>query len=242
MLILSVDEAYSLLQRLTYQGKSTSQTSLSMERLCKCYDGDFWYVLKGTKGKRVGVTSAKLALLAFTTPQQFLESVWPKIVASKNGLAERLLFFYQRRSEDLDLEAMAENFDSLDEFSVKSLGNVLEKIYVEHNTTPALKYTLTATAKEVFFKFSKPNEDDSQGAVASPSISSGSKKYKNTLRVALNMHVLYHRHLPWSQGHHPQHNSRYHANGIREAARSIFFNIKFAQNKLVTTCFLFSFS
>ena len=39
-----------------------------MERLCKCYDGDFWYVLKGTKGKRVGVTSAKLALLAFTTP------------------------------------------------------------------------------------------------------------------------------------------------------------------------------
>ena len=67
-----------------------------MERLCKCYDGDFWYVLKGTKGKRVGVTSAKLALLAFTTPQQFLESVWPKIVASKNGLAERLLFFLSK--------------------------------------------------------------------------------------------------------------------------------------------------
>ena len=84
---------------------------------------------------------------------------------------------------------MAENSDSLDEFSVKSLGDVFEKIYVKHNTTPAL----TATAKEVFFKFSKPNEDDSQGAVASPSISSGSKKYKNTLRVALNMHVLYHR-------------------------------------------------
>lgn len=76
--------------------------------------------------------------------------------------------------------------DTLDKFSVKSLGNVLEKIYVEHNTTQP-------PAKEVFFKFSKPNEDDSQGAVASPSISSGSKKYKNTLRVALNMHVLYHR-------------------------------------------------
>lgn len=177
---ICVDEAYSLLQRLTHQGKSISQMSLSMERLCKCYDGDFWYVLKGTKGKRVGVTSAKLALLAFTTPQQFLESVWPKIVASKNGLAERLLFFYQRRSEHLDLEAMAENFDSLDEFSIKSLGDVFEKIYVEHNTTPALKYTLTATAKELFFKFSKPDEDDGQGAVASSSISSGSKKYKNT--------------------------------------------------------------
>ena len=164
-----------------------------MERLCKCYDGDFWYVLKGTKGKRVGVTSAKLALLAFTTPQQFLESIWPKIVASKNGLAERMLFFYQRRSEDLDLEAMAENSDSLDKFAVKSLGDVFEKIYVEHNTTPPLQYTLTATAKELFFKYSKPNEDDSQGAVASSSISTGSKKYKNTLRVALNMHVLYYR-------------------------------------------------
>ena len=164
-----------------------------MERLCKCYDGDFWYVLKGTKGKRVGVTSAKLALLAFTTPQQFLESVWPKILASKNGLTERMLFFYQRRSEDLDLEAMAENSDSLDEFAVKSLTDVFEKIYVEHNTTPALKYTLTATAKELFFKYSKSSEDDSQGASESRTISTGSKKYKNTLRVALNMHVPYHR-------------------------------------------------
>ena len=160
-----------------------------MERLCKCYDGDFWYVLKGTKGKRVGVTSAKLVLLAFTTPQQFLESVWPKIVNSKNGLAERILFFYQKRAEDIDLETMAENADSLDEFPVKSLGDVFEKIYLEHNATPAVKYTLTASAKELFFKFSKPNEDDSQGA----GISTGSKNYKNTLRVALSMHVLYHR-------------------------------------------------
>ena len=104
-------------------------------------------------------------------------------------------FFNQIRSEDLDLEAMAENSDSLDKSSVKSLGNVFEKIYVKHNTTPALKYTLTATAKEVFFKFSKPNEDDRSlaGAFTSPSITSGSKKYKNTLCVALNMHVLYHR-------------------------------------------------
>lgn len=167
--------------------------SLSIERLCKCCGGDFWYVLKGTNGKQVGVTSAKLALLAFTTPQQFLESIWPKIVASNNGLAERMLFCYQRRSEDLDLEAMAENSDSLDEFAVKSLGDVSEKIYVEHNTPPPLQYTLTATAKELFFEYRKPNEDDSQGAVASSSISTGSKKYKNTLRVVLNMHVLYYR-------------------------------------------------
>ena len=142
MPILCVDEAYSLLQRLIYQGKTKSQTSLSMERLCKCYDGNFWYLLKGTKDKWVGVTSAKLACLAFTTPQQFLESVWPKIVASKNGLAEGLLFFYQIRSDDLDLEAMAENSDSLDKFSVKSLGNVFEKKY----TLTALKFSLSSAS------------------------------------------------------------------------------------------------
>ena len=84
-----------------------------MERLCKCYDGDFWYVLKGTKGKRVGVSSAKLALLAFTTPQQFLESVWPKIVSSKNGLSERILLFFQKRSHHVDLEFMAEQATAL---------------------------------------------------------------------------------------------------------------------------------
>ena len=69
--------------------------------------------LKGQKASEL--VWPQIALLAFTTPQQFLESVWPKIVASKNGLAERMLFFYRRRSEDL-----AENSDSLDEFAVKS--------------------------------------------------------------------------------------------------------------------------
>ena len=82
---------------------------------------------KREKGKQVGVTSTKLTLLAFSTPQQFLESVWPKIVASKNGLAERLLFFYQRRSEDLNLEAMAENSDSLDDYSLNLLAMYLKR-------------------------------------------------------------------------------------------------------------------
>ena len=69
--------------------------------------------LKGQKASEL--VWPQIALLAFTTPQQFLESVWPKIVASKNGLAERMLFFYRRRSENL-----ADNSDSLDEFAVKS--------------------------------------------------------------------------------------------------------------------------
>ena len=75
---------------------------------------------------------------------------------------------------------------------LKSLSDVFEKRYGEHNTTPELKYTLISTAKELFVKFSKPNEDDSQGAIVSPSISSASKKYKNNLGIALNMPVLYH--------------------------------------------------
>ena len=77
MPILCVDEAYSLLQRLTYQGKSTSQMSLSTERLCRCYDGDFWYVLKGTKGKRVGVTSD-------STPCFYHSSAVPRVSLAKN--------------------------------------------------------------------------------------------------------------------------------------------------------------
>ena len=69
--------------------------------------------LKGQKASEL--VWPQIALLAFTTPQQFLEYVWPNIVASKNGLAERMLFFYRRRSDDL-----AENSDSLDELAVKS--------------------------------------------------------------------------------------------------------------------------
>jgi len=163
-----------------------------MERLCKCFDGDFWYVLKGTKGKRVGVSSAKLALLAFTTPQQFLECVWPKIVASKNGLSERMLLFYQRRSTHVDSEKMADQSENLEQFPVKSLTDVFEKIYMEHNTKPPVKYTLTASAKELFFKYSKPCEESQSASPSSCDGSTGSKKLKNMLSVALNMHVLYH--------------------------------------------------
>lgn len=138
-----------------------------MERLCKCFDGDFWYVLKGTKGKRVGVSSAKLALLAFTTPQQFPEFVWPKIVSSKNGLSERMLLFYQRRSTHVDLEKMADQSENLEQFPVKSLTDVFEKIYMEHNTKPPVKYTLTASAKELFFKYSKPCEESQSSSPSS---------------------------------------------------------------------------
>ena len=51
--------------------------SLSIERLCRCYDGDFWYVLKGTKGKRVGVTSD-------SPPCFYHSSAVPRVSLAKN--------------------------------------------------------------------------------------------------------------------------------------------------------------
>ena len=57
-----------------------------MERLCKLYDEDFWYKLKGTKVKWTGVTSACISMTCFTTPRRFLSKVWPKIAAFQNGL------------------------------------------------------------------------------------------------------------------------------------------------------------
>ena len=193
--ILCVDEAFSLLNKLTSNTKSTSQTHLSMERLCKCYDGDFWFVLKGNKGKRVGVPSAKLAMLAFTTPHQFLENVWPKIMGAQNGLSDRILLFYQKREGEVDLEEMSMQCELLADYNVKSFGDVFEKIYIEHNGQVPVQYKLNA--KELFFKCSKPIEDAplSQGAATGGSIvcAPNSKKTKNTLRVALSMHILYHR-------------------------------------------------
>ena len=90
--ILCIDEAYSFLSKISSSSKSAVQVNLTMERLCKCFDGDCWYVLKGNKGKRTGVSSARASLIAFTTPRQFLERVWPKIVEAENGLAERIVF------------------------------------------------------------------------------------------------------------------------------------------------------
>ena len=42
---------------------------------------------------------------------------------------------------------MAEESKNLKQFSVKSLTDVFEKIYMEHNTKPPVKYTLTASTK-----------------------------------------------------------------------------------------------
>lgn len=93
----------------------------------------------------------------------------------------------------MDLEKMADQSETLEQFSVKSLTDVFEKIFMEHNTKPPAKYTLTASAKELFFKYSKPGEESQSAGPSSCEVSTGSKKVKNMLRIAMNMHVLYYR-------------------------------------------------
>ena len=63
------------------------------------------------------------------------------MLSAENGFAERVLLFYQRK-EEKDLE----------DFPIQSSDGVLEQIYAEHNNNPPVKYTLTATAQEAFFK------------------------------------------------------------------------------------------
>ncbi|KXJ06929.1 hypothetical protein AC249_AIPGENE19764 [Exaiptasia diaphana] len=193
--ILCIDEAHSFLHKLSSEAKSSAAPS--MERLCKCFDGDCWYVLKGDKGKRTGVSSARASLLAFTTPRQFLEKAWPKILQSENGLAERVLFFYQKRVER-DLEEMAEYCQKLNDLPVKNLHTVFEQIFSEHHNDEKEKYTLSASAHEAFFKFAKPQEniDPTQNGnqvAANISKCQNSKRTNHVLRVALNMHILYER-------------------------------------------------
>lgn len=195
--ILCIDEAHSFLTKITYPSKS-SQVNLTMERLCKCFDGDCWFVLKGNKGKRIGVASARASLLAFTTPRQFLEKAWPRIVNADNGLADRILFMYQKKV-DRDLEEMAELSEQLELLPVRSLNVVLEQIFAEHNNDDNVKYCLSASARDAFFKFSKPQDNfrpsqSSAGSRPTPEVKhSNSKRNTQVLRIALNMHILYDR-------------------------------------------------
>jgi len=70
--------------------------------------------------------SARASLLAFTTPKQFLQTVWPKMLSAENGFAERVLLFYQRK-EEKDMEVMAQHSGALEDFPIQSLDGVLEQ-------------------------------------------------------------------------------------------------------------------
>jgi len=189
--VLCIDEAHSFLMKISTFSKS-QQANLTMEHLCKSFDGDCWYVLKGNQGKWTGVPSARASLLAFTTPKQFLQTVWPKMLRADNGFAERVLLFYQKK-EEKDLEAMADHCEAMENFPIQSLHGVMEQIYAEHNNNPPVKYTLNASAREAFLKFAKPqiNWLHSQGVSLDIATCDNSKRNKHVLHLTLGMHVLY---------------------------------------------------
>ena len=84
--VLCIDEGYTFLSKLISTSKSASHTCLTMERMCKLCNGDYWYSVKGSKGKRVGVQSARISMATITTPRRFLTEIWPKVVACHNVL------------------------------------------------------------------------------------------------------------------------------------------------------------
>lgn len=190
--LLCIDEGYTFMQKVISTSKSVSQTSLTMERICKLYDGDYWHTVKGN-GKRVGVQRARMNMSIFTTPRRFLTKIWPKVVSCKNGLADRILVLCQERVRREIEEIEMFSTQLVEESAVKRLGTVYEQIYVEHHQENAIEYTLSAGARELFYKYCKgKNQEASQSAgIFSPECNA--KSNKNAIRLALNMHILWHR-------------------------------------------------
>ena len=133
--IICVDKAFKFFANVLSASKNTSASStLNMDRLCKLYDGDYWYQTKGSKAKRIGTASAKVALSCFTTPRRFLEEIWPKILNCKNGLADRILILYGQR-DSISLDETAQFAHNLDRSPMKNLNHLYERIYTEHHAT-----------------------------------------------------------------------------------------------------------
>ena len=189
--VLCIDEGYTFLSKLISTAKSTSHTSLTMERMCKLYDGDYWYSVKGSKGKRVGVQSARMSMATFTTPRRFLTDIWPKVVACRNGLADRVLIMYQDRQQ-MEIEEMEQCSSEIQQGPLKGLGTVYEHIYTEHHQENPVEYTLTASARELYIKYCK-GKTNLSASVGAFNPECNAKTEKNALRLALNLHVLWHR-------------------------------------------------
>ena len=188
--VLCIDEGYTFLSKLISMLKSASHTFLTMERICKLYDGDYWYSVKG-KGKRVGVKSARMSMATFTTPRRFLTEIWPKVVACRNGLADRVLIMYQDRHQ-MEIEEMEQCSSDIQQGPLKGLGTVYEHIYTEHHQQNPVEYTLTATARELYIKYCK-GKTNMPSSVGAFNPECNAKTGKNALRLALNLHVLWHR-------------------------------------------------
>ena len=129
----------------------------------------------------------------FTTPRRFLTEIWPKVIACRNGLADRILVLCQEQVQS-KIEEIEMFSTQLQESAVKSLGTVYEQIYVEHHQENAVEYTLSVGARELYYKYCKgKKQESSQSPAGTFSPECNAKSNKNAIRLALNIHILWHR-------------------------------------------------
>jgi len=182
--IMCIDECQGFFNRMLYPSKSSNDQSLTMEGMCKLYDGDAWYSVKGSKGKRIGTQFASMSLVGYTTPKMFLQKVWGRVVENKNGFADRFVVFCCDK-EELSIIDKEEYSAKLDEFAISSLDLVYEKIYAEHNCGDPVEYKLTVGAKEAYQRYIAQSAQEGH--------QSDAKLSKNALKLALVLHVFYDR-------------------------------------------------
>ena len=96
---------------MLYPSKSSNDQALTMERMCKLYDGDAWY---------------SVSLVGYTTPKMFFQKVWGRVVENKNGFADRFLVFCSGQ-ENVSIIDKEQYSTQLDEFAISSLDLVYEK-------------------------------------------------------------------------------------------------------------------
>ena len=185
MPVMCIDECQSFLNKMVHPSKGANDQALTMERMCKLFDGDSWYSVKGSKGKRSGVQFAALSFIGYTTPKMFLQKVWGKAVESKNGFADRFMIYCCGR-QHVSIAEKEHFSDRLDEFPITSLDSIYEKIYAEHNTSERIEYKLNQSAKECYQKFLENTPVNSMEK-------SDAKAGKNVLKLALVLHVFYDR-------------------------------------------------
>ena len=166
-------------------GMTGSSIAPSMKCLLQCYDGSHWYETKGNSNKRIGVSSAALALSCFTQPDAFLKSIMPRLVANDNGLLDRFLICIPP-TDPTSLETRRDSSAELKASNLSSFDRIYEQIFAIHRKADKIKYELSAEALDIYVKHvGESNNGNGRGAS-----SGNTKDEKNIVRIAAVIHVL----------------------------------------------------
>ena len=183
-LLICVDEAFRFLSKISQT--KTNKADITMERMCKLYDGGQWLKTQGNKAKRVGVNSARATALMFTTPRRILAEVWPKLCKYGEGLTARFMIFYDEKPNGNDRVGLREQemaSRAVTNSPIKTMDTVFGRIAFEHETN--VEYTLSERAKNAFYTF---DEEELRQTSEKED-----KSRSNALKVVLCTHVLHHR-------------------------------------------------